>query len=244
MLLKDKKIIVTGAAHGIGQATAQLFVKNGASVLITDKSKHLEEIAKTLKGYGEIKSVIGDICDDNHLMNLIKICRKDWGGLDVLVNNAGMTIKSKLGMTSKEDTQNLFETNVYAIITLSQYAIRAMTKSKSPVIINIASIAGTQGMDGLVCYSASKAAVVGFTLSAAKELACNNIRVNAIAPGFTDTAMNKNLSEEEFEEQINNIGLRRAGRPEDVANCALYLASDLSSYITGQVIGVDGGMKV
>ena len=244
MLLKDKKIIVTGAAHGIGQAISQVFVKNGASVLITDKSQHLEEVAKTLKGYGEIKSVIGDIRDDNHLMNLIKICRKDWGGLDVLINNAGITIKSKLGMTSKEDTKNLFETNIYAIITLSQYAIRAMTKSKSPVIINIASIAGTQGMDGLVCYSASKAAVVGFTLSAAKELAGNNIRVNAIAPGFTDTAMNKNLSEEEFEEQINNIGLRRAGNPEDVANCALYLASDLSSYITGQVIGVDGGMKV
>ena len=244
MLLKDKKIIVTGAAHGIGQAIAQVFVKNGASVLITDKSQHLEEIAKTLKGYGEIKSVIGDICDENHLMNLIKTCRKDWGGLDVLVNNAGMTIKSKLGMTSKEDTQKLFETNIYAIITLSQYAIRAMSKSKSPVIINIASIAGTQGMDGLVCYSASKAAVEGFTLSAAKELAGNNIRVNAIAPGFIDTAMNINLSEEEFEEQINNIGLRRAGKPEDVANCALYLASDLASYITGQVIGVDGGMKV
>ena len=99
-------------------------------------------------------------------MNLIKTCRKDWGGLDVLVNNAGVTVKSKLGMTSKEDTQKLFETNIYAIITLSQYAIRAMSKSKSPVIINIASIAGTQGMDGLVCYSASKAAVVGFTLSA------------------------------------------------------------------------------
>ena len=119
-----------------------------------------------------------------------------------------------------------------------------MSKSKSPVIINIASIAGTQGMDGLVCYSASKAAVLGFTLSAAKELAGNNIRVNAIAPGFTDTAMNKNLSEEEFEEQINNIGLRRAGKPEDVANCALFLASNFASYITGQVIGVDGGMKV
>ena len=244
MLLKDKKIIVTGAAHGIGQAIAQVFVKNGASVLITDKSQHLEEIAKTLKGFGEIKSVIGDICDENHLMNLIKTCRKDWGGLDILVNNAGITKKSKLGMTSKEDTQKLFETNIYAKITLSQYAIRAMSKSKSPVIINIASIAGTQGMDGLVCYSASKAAVVGFTLSAAKELAGNNIRVNAIAPGFTDTAMNKNLSEEEFEEQINNIGLRRAGKPEDVDNCALYLASDLASYITGQVIGVDGGMKV
>ena len=164
MLLKDKKTIVTGAAHGIGQAIAQVFVKNGASVLITDKSQHLEEIAKTLKGYGEIKSVIGDICDDNHLMNLIKTCRKDWGGVDVLVNNAGMTIKSKLGMTSKEDTQKLFETNMYAIITLSQYAIRAMSKSKYPVIINIASIAGIQGMDGLVCYSASKAAVVGFTI--------------------------------------------------------------------------------
>jgi len=244
MLLRDKKVIVTGAAHGIGQAIAQVFVKNGASVLITDKSEHLEEIEKNLKGYGEIKSVIGNICEDHHLMNLIKTCRKDWGGLDVLVNNAGITIKSKLGMTSKEDTQNLFETNIQAIITLSQYSIRAMMKSKSPVIINIASIAATQGMDGLVCYSASKAAVLGFTLSAAKELSGHNIRVNAIAPGFIDTAMNTNLSEEEFEEQINNIGLRRAGNPEDVANCALFLASDLSSYITGQVIGVDGGMKV
>jgi 3-oxoacyl-[acyl-carrier protein] reductase len=230
MLLKNKRILVTGAAHGIGQAMSKLFVKNGARLLITDKSQHLDEVAKTLKGYGEIKSVIGDICDENHLMNLIKTCRKDWGGLDVLVNNAGMTIKSKLGMTSKEDTHNMFEIN--------------MTKSKSPVIINIASIAGTQGMDGLVCYSASKAAVLGFTLSAAKELAGNNIRVNAIAPGFTDTAMNKNLSEVEFEEQINNIGLKRAGKPEDVANCALFLASDFASYITGQVIGVDGGMKV
>ena len=242
MLLKDKKIIVTGAAHGIGKAITQIFVKNGASVLITDKSRHLEEIEKTLKGYGEIRSVVGNICEENHLMNLIKICRKNWGGLDVLVNNAGITIKSKLAMTSKEDTQNLFETNIQSIITLSQYAIRAMTKSKSPIIINIASIAGTQGMDGLVCYSASKAAVVGFTLAAAKELAGQNIRVNAIAPGFIDTAMNKNLSKEEFEEQINYIGLRRAGKPEDVAKCALFLASDLSSYITGQVIGVDGGL--
>ena len=144
MLLEDKKTIVTGAAHGIGQAIAQVFVKNGASVLITDKSQHLEEIAKTLKGYGEIKSIIGDICDDNHLMNLIKTCRKDWGGLDVLVNNAGMTIKSKLGMTSKEDTRKLFETNIQATISLCQYSIRAMTKSKSPGIINIASITGTQ----------------------------------------------------------------------------------------------------
>ena len=118
-----------------------------------------------------------------------------------------------------------------------------MSKSRSPVIINIASIAGTQGIDDLVCYSASKAAVLGFTLSAAKELAGNNIRVNAIAPGFIDTAMNINLSEEEFEEQINNIGLRRAGKPEDVANCALYLASDLASYITGTAIAVDGGVS-
>jgi len=244
MLLKDKRIIVTGAAHGIGKAISQVFVKNGANVLITDKSQHLDEVAKTLKGYGKSKSLIGDVCDEIHLMNLIKTCRKDWGGLDVLVNNAGMTIKSKLGMTSKEDTHNMFEINIHAIITLSQYAIRAMTKSKSPVIINIASIAGTKGMEGLVCYSASKAAVLGFTLSAAKELSGNNIRVNAIAPGFTDTAMNKNLSEVEFEEQINNIGLKRAGKPEDVANCALFLASDSASYITGQVIGVDGGMKV
>ena len=112
MLLKDKKTIVTGAANGIGQAIFQVFVKNGASVLITDKSQHLEEVAKTIKGYGEIKSAIGDICHDNHLMNLIKTCRKDWGGLDVLVNNAGITLKSKLGMTTKKDTQNLFETNI------------------------------------------------------------------------------------------------------------------------------------
>ncbi len=243
MLLKEKVAIVTGASRGIGKAIATTFAKQGAQLVITGRSSAIHEVASELSTHGErVVAMQGDLREPAHRREVVMACRKTHGRLDILVNNAGVLIHGPLGMTLLESMRDAFETNVTAAMALTQYAIRLMSPARDPCVINLASFAGTRGQEGLAIYAASKAAVVGFTLSTAKELASQRIRVNAIAPGFIETDMTQALPEAIYRTMTERIRLGRIGVPQDVANCALFLASDLASYITGQVIGVDGGL--
>jgi 3-oxoacyl-[acyl-carrier protein] reductase len=243
MLLEGRVAVVTGASRGIGAAIARAFAAQGATLLLCARSEGVEEVAREL-GSAErpARALRGDVSDPGFARQLISSARKEYGGLDVLVNNAGILRQGLIGMTSAEQMRELMDVNVLALMTLTQYAIRVMNPARSPSVVNLASIAGTQGMEGVTAYSASKAAVVGYTLSSAKELAPKGIRVNAIAPGFIDTDMVRGVSSDWYERRMQSIRMGRIGTPEDVAGVAVFLASDLSRYVTGQVIGVDGSM--
>ncbi len=243
MLLEGRVALVTGASRGIGAAIARAFAAEGATLLLCARSEGVDTLARELDtAQRPARPMRGDISDSAFVRELIGSVRKEHGRLDVLVNNAGILRQGLIGMTSTDQMREMLDVNVLAIMTLTQYATRVMDPQRFPSIVNLASIAGTQGMEGVTAYSASKAAVVGYTLSCAKELAPKGIRVNAIAPGFIDTDMVRGVSADWFERRIQSIRMGRIGTPEDVAGVAVFLASSLSSYVTGQVIGVDGGM--
>jgi 3-oxoacyl-[acyl-carrier protein] reductase len=243
MLLEGRVALVTGASRGIGAAIARAYAAEGASLLLCARSEGVETLAQELAaGRRPARAMRGDVSDPAFARELITSIRKEHGRLDVLVNNAGILRQGLIGMTSTEQMRELLDVNVVALMTLTQYATRAMDPKRSPSVVNLASIAGTEGMEGVTAYSASKAAVVGYTLSSAKELAPKGIRVNAIAPGFIDTDMVRGVSPDWYERRLQSIRMGRIGTPEDVAGVAVFLAADLSRYVTGQVIGVDGGM--
>jgi 3-oxoacyl-[acyl-carrier protein] reductase len=243
MLLEGRVALVTGASRGIGAAIARAFAAQGATLLLCARSEGVETLARELTTPQRPASAMrGDVSDPAFTRSLIASVRKEHGKLDVLVNNAGILRQGLIGMTSTENIREMLEINVLAVMTLTQYATRVMDPQRFPSIVNVASIAGTQGMEGVTAYSASKAAVVGYTLSSAKELAPKGIRVNAIAPGFIDTDMVRGVTSEWYERRLQSIRMGRIGTPEDVAGVAVFLASSLSGYVTGQVIGVDGGM--
>jgi 3-oxoacyl-[acyl-carrier protein] reductase len=243
MLLEGRVALVTGASRGIGAAIARAFAAQGAMLLLCARGDGVDTLAQELASSERpVRSMRGDISDSGFVRTLIASVRKDHGRLDVLVNNAGVLRQGLIGMTSTEHVREMLDVNVLAVMTLTQYATRVMDAQRRPSIVNVASIAGTQGMEGVTAYSASKAAVVGYTLSTAKELAPKGIRVNAIAPGFIDTDMVRGVSSDWYERRIQSIRMGRIGTPEDVAGVAVFLASDLAQYVTGQVIGVDGGM--
>lgn len=245
MRLQGKTVLITGATRGIGAAIAIVFAREGARLVLSGRNHELQALAEELRATGAmVEAVNGDITDDAHVRTLIQTCRAKLGGLNAVVNNAGVLAAGKLGMMRLDEARRMFEVNVFAMINVSQYAARAFPRDRGGSIINLASIAGTQGIDGISAYSASKAAVVGFTKAAAKELAPQKIRVNAIAPGFIDTDMARQVSPEWFQRRVESIRLGRIGQPEDIAQAALFLASDDSAYMTGQVLGVDGGMAV
>lgn len=246
--LNGKVTFVTGSTRGIGWASAQILAQHGATVILNGTSnsdllnQRVEEI-KNLHGV-EADRFLGDVGDPAAVKECYASIFKKYKRLDILVNNAGIMEDSLLGMITLQNIEKTFRVNVSGVILNMQYAARLMARNQSGSIINLSSIVGRFGNAGQVVYGGSKAAVIGITLSAAKELAPMNIRVNAIAPGFIDTDMVRQLPRDKFEERLQSIKMKRIGTPEDIAKAVLFFASDLSSYVTGQVLGVDGGMLI
>jgi len=244
--LKDKVALITGSTRGIGKAIAEGFLKEGATVIIVGRSsaESVQKSVDELSQLGTVKGYHGDVADMTFLNDMYKDIFKNFKRLDVLVNNAGVLEDSLIGMIDAGLVERVFKANVYSTIYNTQLAARFMQRTKSGSIINLASIIGTNGNAGQLVYGASKAAVIGATYSAAKELAPFNIRVNAIAPGFIDTDMTRGLPPEKWDERVASIKMKRVGTAEDIVGTAKFLAADSSSYITGQVIGVNGGMLI
>ena len=246
MLLKNKTVIITGASKGIGRATAVLFAKNGANLFLLSRDlKKLEELKLELQSEKvNIFCLYYDATDNDSIASCFKFIRKEKIKIDALINNAGIMEDAVLSMVTKELINNIYNTNVFGLIETTKRSIKLMIKNRKGSIINLSSIIGTNGNHGQTIYGSSKAAIIGFTKSLSKEMASLNIRVNAIAPGFIDTDMTKSMDKEHYLKNVESIGMKRIGKPEDVAKVALFLASDLSEYVTGQIIGVDGGMII
>ena len=245
MLLKDKNVIITGASRGIGKGILELFVKNGANVAFSyigdsDQAKSIEADFSNHKQ--KVVSYMSDASNFEQSQKLIDDVVNDFGSIDVLVNNAGITIDNLLMRMSEKDFQRVIDVNLKSVFNTTKAILRTMLKQRSGSIINMSSVVGVKGNAGQSNYSASKAGMIGFTKSMALELGSRNIRCNCIAPGFIETEMTEKLSDDVVQTWRDSIPLKRGGSTNDVANAALFLASDLSSYVTGQVINVCGGM--
>lgn len=239
-MLQGKIALVTGAGAGIGKATAQLFAQNGAIVYAAD-IKGLDWIADS-EHKSSIVPLELNICDFMAVKSAVMTIKKEHGKIDVLANIAGLISYEYMSMIDFDKFRTMLEVNVVALINLMQLVSRLMARQHSGSIINMASMVGVKGAKGQLSYSASKGAVIAATKSAAKELAEHSIRVNAIAPGMVGSERFKAVLAEKFAQKINDIPFGRLAEPEEVAQLCLFLASDASSYITGQIIGVDGGV--
>jgi 3-oxoacyl-[acyl-carrier protein] reductase len=247
MLLENKTALITGASRGIGRAAALLFAKEGAQVILLARSLNLlEELKKEIEETTSAKAMIfrADVSVYEELKKVFDELNHQKIYLDVLVNNAGIMKDAVIQMVQQSLIHELYGTNVFGTINASQLAVKSMLKKRGGSIVNLSSIVGVEGNLGQTIYSSGKSAVIGFTKSLSKELASLNIRVNAIAPGFIDTEMTQGMDKKFYEKNVQSIGMKKIGTPEDVAKTILFLASDLSSYVTGQVIGVDGGMVI
>lgn len=246
-MLKGKSAIITGGVRGIGKAIAEVYCKNGADVLLCYRSNDeaAENTAKELAAYGTRTELLkGDVSNPEFAKEAAAKAKELFGKIDILVNNAGITRDKLLMRMSEEDFDSVVDTNLKGSFYFLKAVSAVMVKQKSGSIINLSSIVGVKGNPGQVNYCASKAGVIGMTMSAAKELGRRNIRVNAIAPGFIATDMTEALTDEQKGKMNEVISLGRMGQPRDIANTALFLASDLSSYITAQTLCVDGGMSI
>lgn len=244
-LLKGKTALITGASRGIGKSIALLFASEGADIAITNIAddeefgnavREIEALGVKAKGY------VSNAASFNDSQKVVDDVVKDFQKIDILVNNAGITRDNLLMRMSEEQWDAVITVNLKSVFNLTRAAIQVMLRQKSGSIINMSSVVGVSGNAGQSNYSASKAGIIGFTKSVAKEVGSRNIRCNAIAPGFILTEMTDKLPEDVKKEWIGKIPLRRGGTPDDVAHTALYLASELSSYVTGQIIHVCGGM--
>lgn len=246
--LTGKVAIVTGSSRGIGLSIAKKLSSNGASIIINGVS-NLELLEKTAEEISEqfnceVVPALYDVSTPEGAQDLVKMAFSKFRRLDIMVNNAGILQDSLIGMINNEDVDKTLDINLKGVIYGTQAAARLMKRNSSGSIINTSSIIGRYGNAGQLVYGASKAGVIGATRSAGKELAEYGIRVNAIAPGYIKTDMIKDIPAHIHTERMESIAMKRIGEASDIANVALFLASDLSSYITGQVIGVDGGMVI
>jgi 3-oxoacyl-[acyl-carrier protein] reductase len=244
-LLEGKTVIITGASRGIGKGIAEVFARHGANIAFTyqssdEKAKALE---KELSANGcKVKGYKSDASNFDAAQKLADAVIEEFGSIDVLVNNAGITKDNLLMRMSEADFDSVMRVNMKSVFNLTKAVMRPMLKQRKGSIINMSSVVGVNGNAGQANYSASKAAIIGFTKSVALELGSRNIRCNAIAPGFIETEMTEALGEEQVNAWRNSIPLKRCGTTEDIANTTLFLACDMSAYITGQVLNVCGGM--
>ncbi|MEZ0006540.1 3-oxoacyl-[acyl-carrier-protein] reductase [Flavobacterium sp. 28YEA47A] len=244
-LLEGKTAIITGASRGIGRGIAEVFAKHGANVAFTYSSS--AEAAKILEdeliALGvKAKGYQSNAADFNEAQKLVDDVIATFGNIDILINNAGITKDNLLMRISEEDFDKVIEVNLKSVFNMTKAVQKTMLKNRAGSIINMSSVVGVKGNAGQTNYAASKAGVIGFTKSVALELGSRNIRCNAIAPGFIETEMTGKLNEDVVQGWRDAIPLKRGGTTEDVANACLFLASDMSAYITGQVMNVDGGM--
>lgn len=243
-MLKGKNAIITGASRGIGKAIAIRFCEAGANVLLVYRSS-AGEAGRVQADLGPRAACMqGDVADPKTAEEAVAKCLDLWGSVDILVNNAGITRDKLIVRMDADDFGDVLDVNLKGSFNFLKAASKVMSKQKSGSIINMSSVSGIYGNPAQVNYSASKAGVIGMTRSAAKELGRRGIRVNAIAPGFIDTDMTAVLTDSQRDAASEGISLGRIGRPEDIASAALFLASESSSYITGQVISIDGGLRL
>lgn len=244
---ENKIVLVTGAGRGIGASIARRFASEGAEVIVNYSGnneaaqKTVDEITAT---GGQSQKYKCSVNDSESVKVMIDEIIKEFGRIDILVNNAGITKDGLMLRMTDEDFDRVIDVNLKGTFNCTKYVSKYMLKQKSGKIINISSVVGLSGNAGQVNYSASKAGIIGITKSAAKELSSRGITVNAVAPGYVDTDMTKVLSDNIRNEILKNIPLQRMGNVEDISNCVAFLASEDASYITGQVISVDGGMHI
>ena len=245
MLLEGKVAIVTGASRGIGKAIAQQFIAQGAKVAFTYRSSAEAAVAleqELSAGGGTVKGFQSDAASMTDAERLVGEVIEAFGTIDIVINNAGITDDTLLMRMTEEQWDRVISVNLKSCFNLTKAVMRTMLKARSGSIVNISSVVGVQGNAGQANYAASKAGILGFTKSVALELGSRNIRCNAIAPGFIETEMTAKLDADTVQGWRDAIPLKRGGTPEDVANLCVFLASDMSAYITGQTLNVDGGM--
>ncbi len=244
-LLEGKTAIITGGSRGIGKGIVEVFVKHGCNVAFTYNSSAApaEALAEELSKSGvKVKAYKSNAASFDQSQELATAVLEDFDGIDILINNAGITKDNLLMRMSEEDFDNVIEVNLKSVFNMTKAVQRTMLKQRKGSIINMSSIVGVKGNAGQTNYAASKAGIIGFSKSVALELGSRNIRCNAVAPGFIETEMTGKLDEATVQSWRDGIPLKRGGTPEDIANTCVYLASDLSAYVTGQVLNVDGGM--
>ncbi len=244
-LLENKSAIITGATRGIGRGIAIEFAKQGANVAFTYSSsiEAAEALVTELKAFGvAAKGYQSNAADFDAAQELAKEVLKEFGAIDILVNNAGITKDNLLMRISEDDFDKVIEVNLKSVFNLTKAVIRPMMKQRAGSIINMSSVVGLKGNAGQANYAASKAGIIGFSKSVALELGSRNVRSNVVAPGFIETEMTDKLDAAVVQGWRDSIPLKRGGKPQDIANACVFLASDMSAYITGQTLSVDGGM--
>lgn len=244
--LNEKVAIVTGSTRGIGLATAKRLAQAGAHVVVNGRhdDDHLQQAVTLICAIGNRQAVpiAADAGSASGAGLIVKAAFERFRRIDILINNAGILKEGPIGMISDADMKAVIDANLSSVLHMTQAVSRPMARGKRGAIVNLTSIMGRRGRIGQLVYSATKAGVIGATLASAKELARSGIRVNAVAPGYIETRMTSHLGEEQKQALLRAIPLGRSGNPEDVANAICFLVSDLADYITGQVLGIDGGM--